>query len=61
MSEYEGIDKDAYAQGWRREFREAVDEALAPYPVGEEKLIEEIWVKKRRENPVHDYRVVLRP
>jgi hypothetical protein len=58
--EYEGIDSEAYAQGWRRELRDAVDEALAEYEVGYEAQID-IFVKKRRDNPVHDYRVALRP
>jgi hypothetical protein len=59
-NEYEGIDPEAYAQGWRRDLRDAIDEALAPHEVGYEAPID-IYVKKRRDNPVHDYRVVLRP
>ena len=48
-------------QGWRRDFRAAVDKALEPYPEGTEAKIEQIWVKKRSGNPVHDYRIDLTP
>jgi hypothetical protein len=60
--EYEGINREAYAQGWRREFKEAIDAALeeAGVPVGDTALIDYIEVKRVRRNPIHDYRVVLR-
>jgi hypothetical protein len=60
MSEYEGIDEESYKAGWRRELKEAVDAAFESRPVGDEAQID-IYVKKRRDNPLHDYRVALRP
>jgi hypothetical protein len=61
MSEEYRITDEEWASGWRHELREAVDEKLAPYPDGTEAKIEEIWVKKKGDRSVHDYRVVLRP
>ena len=61
MSEHEEIDEERWRAGWRHEFKDAVDAALAPFPEGTEREIETIWVKKIRHNPVHDYRIVLRP
>jgi hypothetical protein len=61
VSEQNGIeiDEESYKAGWRRELKEAIDAALEPYPVGSEREIEAIWVKKVRDNPLHDYKVVL--
>ena len=60
--EYEGINRESYAQGWRRELKEAIDAALEEngVPVGETAIIDYIEVKRVRKNPIHDYRVVLR-
>jgi hypothetical protein len=60
--QYEGIDAEAYAQGFRRELKEAVDAALDrdDVPVGETRVIDYIEVKRVRKNPIHDYRVSLR-
>jgi hypothetical protein len=55
------ITDEEWAGGWRRELREAVDKQLEPYSDGKEALIEQIWVKKRGDRSVHDYRVVLNP
>jgi hypothetical protein len=55
------IDDARWAQGWRHEFRAAVDKALEPYSDGDEVQIEEIWVVKREDKSFHDYRVVVRP
>jgi hypothetical protein len=46
-------------QGWRRDLRAAIDKALEPYPEGEPVKIDQIWVRKRSGNPVHDYRIDL--
>jgi hypothetical protein len=48
-----------WEQGWRYGFRDAVDKALEGYRDGEEVQIKEIWVKKRGDTSVHDYRIVL--
>lgn len=61
MTENFRIADKEWDQGWRRLFRDAVDAALASYPDGTEAIIEEIWVKKRSGNAVHDYRIVVRP
>lgn len=57
---YRIVDEE-WAQGWRREFRAAIDEALKGYPDGTEARIDEIWVKKRGDDSFHDYRIVLTP
>lgn len=55
---YRIVDEE-WNQGWRREFRAAVDEALKPYKDGDVVKIEEIWVKKRGDTSFHDYRIVV--
>jgi hypothetical protein len=60
MSTYEYPDAKALAQGWRRGFREAVDAALEDAEIGEVREIDVIQVKKVS-NPIHDYKVVLKP
>lgn len=55
------IDDARWEQGWRHEFRAAIDKALEPYPDGTEARIEEIWVIKREDRSFHDYRIVLSP
>ena len=61
MSEEYRITDEEWVVGWRRELREAVDKELEPYRDGAEAKIEEIWVKKKGDRSVHDYRVVLSP
>jgi hypothetical protein len=61
MSEEYRITDEEWAAGWRRELREAVDKELEPYGDKAEAKIEEIWVKKKGDRSVHDYRVVLSP
>ena len=56
------IDADAYAEGWRRELKDAVNAELESKKAPLDKPFEiDIWVKRRTQNPIHDYRVVLRP
>jgi hypothetical protein len=44
---------------WKKTFREAVEAAMENDPVGTKVVIEAIEVRK--ENPLHEYRVILRP
>ncbi|HZM18212.1 MAG TPA: hypothetical protein VFB87_02260 [Gaiellaceae bacterium] len=50
------------ARGFRRELKDAVDEALERdgVPVGDTRVIDYIEVKRVRANPLHDYRVFLK-
>lgn len=68
MSEYEQsgggedlgeTDPELFSQGFRREFKDAVNAALIRHdvPVGETRTIESIEVYRARENPLHDYKV----
>ena len=52
-------DPELFDQGFRREFKEAVNEALIRHkvPVGETRTIESIEVYRARQNPLHDYKV----
>ena len=52
-------DPELFNQGFRREFKEAVNAALIRHevPVGETRAIESIEVYRARENPLHDYKV----
>jgi hypothetical protein len=52
----------AIEQGWRRDLKEAVKAALIRdrIPIGETRVLE-IQVRRLSENPIHDYRAVLRP
>jgi hypothetical protein len=45
---------------WKESFKEAVVAALANKPDGTTAVIEAIEVRKRG-NPIHEYRVILRP
>jgi hypothetical protein len=58
MSEYPGITQDEYKDRWRRELKDAVDAALAEVDDEDPRPIT-IFVRKRRDNPVHDYKVDL--
>jgi hypothetical protein len=60
-SEYDYPDPEAYAQGWRKYFQEALDAALEmeDVPVGEVREVDVIY--GRRRNPIHEYRVSLKP
>jgi hypothetical protein len=62
MSEHWGIDEKEWEQGWRRTIRDAVDAEFAGdrAQINEELPIQ-IFVKKRTDNSVHDYRVVRSP
>jgi hypothetical protein len=68
MSDYEqsGEEQDLgetnaelFNQGFRREFKDAVNDALIRHnvPVGETRTIESIEVYRARQNPLHDYKV----
>ena len=72
MSEYEQTgdsedlgetDPQLFEQGFRREFKEAVNAALIrdDVPVGETREIDYIEVYRARQNPLHDYKVNLKP
>jgi hypothetical protein len=52
-------DPELFDQGFRREFKDAVNDALIRHnvPVGETRTIESIEVYRARENPLHDYKV----
>jgi hypothetical protein len=52
-------DPELFNQGFRREFKEAVDAALIRHevPVGDTRVIESIEVYRARQNPLHDYKV----
>ena len=52
-------DPELFDQGFRREFKEAVNAALIRdgVPVGETRVIESIEVYRARQNPLHDYKV----
>jgi hypothetical protein len=58
MSLYEEVDPESYAQGWRKSLQEALDAAMADVPVGEEREVDVIYVRKR--NPIHEYRITLK-
>jgi hypothetical protein len=45
---------------WKETFKEAVVAALADKPDGTTAVIEAIEVRKKG-NPIHEYRVILRP
>ncbi len=45
---------------WKESFKEAVVAALADKPDGTTAVIEAIEVRKKG-NPIHEYRVILRP
>ena len=57
--DYGETDPELFNQGFRREFKEAVDAALIRHevPVGETRVIESIEVYRARQNPLHDYKV----
>lgn len=63
MDDYVETDPVDFENGFRRELRDAVDAALdkASVPEGETRVIDYIEVKRIRKNPIHDYKVVLRP
>ena len=63
MDDYVETDPEDFDRGFRRELREAVDAALDSdgVPEGETRVIDYVEVKRIRKNPIHDYRVVLRP
>jgi hypothetical protein len=42
---------------WKETIREAVEDAMADVPYGEVLVIDKIEVRK--ENPIHEYRIVL--
>ena len=52
-------DPELFDQGFRREFKDAVNDALVRHnvPVGETRTIESIEVYRARQNPLHDYKV----
>ena len=52
-------DPELFKQGFRREFKEAVNAALIRHevPVGDTRVIESIEVYRARQNPLHDYKV----
>jgi hypothetical protein len=52
-------DPQLFEQGFRREFKEAVNAALIrdDVPVGESRTIASIEVFRARQNPLHDYKV----
>jgi hypothetical protein len=53
-----GIDKDSWEQGWRRTLRDAVEAEFAGDRAGiDEPKSVQIFVRKRSDNAVHDYRV----
>jgi hypothetical protein len=58
-ADYGETDPELFAQGFRREFKEAVNDALIRYgvPVGETRVIESIEIYRARQNPLHDYKV----
>ena len=47
------------ADKWRKGIKEAVEAAMEDMPVGSTAVIEAIEVRKK--NPLHEYRVILRP
>lgn len=47
------------ADKWRKTISEAVVAAMEDMPVGSSAIIEAIEVRKK--NPLHEYRVILRP
>jgi hypothetical protein len=60
MTQYEEIDAESYAQGWRDTIQEAVDAALfaEDVPYGETREIDVIMGRKK--NPHHEYKATLR-
>lgn len=60
MTQYEEIDAESYAQGWRGSIQEAVDAALLAedVPYGETREVDVIMARKM--NPHHEYKVTLR-
>jgi hypothetical protein len=59
MSEQSEPDPEALAQGWRRQLEAAVEAAMEDVPVDEVREIDVIYARKK--NPIHEYRVTLRP
>jgi hypothetical protein len=62
MSDYDGTEQGPeqdYDQGFRRELKDAVNDALIRHgvPVGDTRVIESIEVYRARQNPLHDYKV----
>jgi hypothetical protein len=57
--DYGQTDPELLNQGFRREFKEAVNAALIrdEVPVGETRVIASIEVYRARQNPLHDYKV----
>jgi hypothetical protein len=60
MTQYEEINAESYAQGWRKSVQEAVDAALLDpeVPVGEAREVEVILGRKK--NPFHEYKAILK-
>lgn len=44
---------------WKKTISEAVEAAMEGVPIGKTRVIEAIEVRKK--NPLHEYRVILRP
>jgi hypothetical protein len=47
------------ADKWKRTIQEAIEAAMEDKPVGSTAIVEAIEVRKK--NPLHEYRVILRP
>ncbi|HET8874209.1 MAG TPA: hypothetical protein VFM83_11035 [Gaiellaceae bacterium] len=58
MTQYEEVDAESYAQGWRKTVQEAADAAMAnvEVPIGEER---ELVIYGRKKNPFHEYRAAV--
>jgi hypothetical protein len=60
MYEQEEPDEESYAEGWRGTIQEAADAALGAEQV-EIGPTREIVVYGRKKNPIHEFRVALKP
>ena len=60
MQELHDIDVEAYRDGWRKTVAEAIHAAFVAdgVPLDEPRQID-LWA--RMKNPIHEYKVVLRP
>jgi hypothetical protein len=60
VPQYEEIDAESYAQGWRETIQDAVDAAMLAedVPIGETREVDVII--GRRKNPHHEYKATLR-
>jgi hypothetical protein len=60
MTQYEEIDAESYADGWRMSLQEAIDAALfdPEVSVGEAREVDVILGRKK--NPHHEYKAILR-